>query len=108
MCATADRPANPLFRLAAAACLILMMIGLADRSFASVYDPGAHSGSASRASCDARHSDSGWPDPDDTDETDIPVMEAAGGLGQPRRLCPLFPEGGTSAPQRPPVRPPSF
>lgn len=104
MCATADRRAHPLFRLAAGAALVLMMIGLADRPLVYAHDAGM----ASKASCDAGHSDCDSPHPDHADESDIPVVEAVGGLGRPRRLCPPCLESGTSVPQRPPARPPSF
>jgi hypothetical protein len=109
MSATVDRPARPLLRLSAAvACLVLMTIGLADRSLASAFDPGNGAGSASRASCDARHSDSCFSHPDHTGESDIPVVDAPDGLGPPRRLCLLSSDGGSAVPQKPPVRPPSF
>jgi len=57
MSATADRPARPHVRLAAAACLVLISIGFADLSLASSHDAGTQAEAASQASCDARHSD---------------------------------------------------
>lgn len=108
MCARADRQVRPLFRLMAVACLILMTIGLADRSLASAYDAGTHAEATSQASCDARHPDSGCPHPDHADESDIPVVDAPDGLGLTHSLCSHRPDGGTAVPQKPPVRPPSI
>ena len=109
MCATADDRARARLRLSAAvACLVLMTIGLADRSLASAFDPGTGAGSASRASCDARHSDSAFSHPDHGDESLIPVVVAPDGLGPPRRLRSSALDGETAVPRRPPVRPPSF
>ncbi len=110
MFATADRPGRARIRLSAGAAvfLVLMTIGLADRSLASALDPGAGAGSASRASCDARHSDSCFSHTDHAGESDIPVVDAPDGLGSPRRLCLHSSDGGSAVPQKPPVRPPSF
>jgi hypothetical protein len=107
MCATVDRPARPLFRLVAAAGLVLMTIGLAHRAIASVHDAGIHGEAASRTSCDARSSDSCCLHPDHFDESDIPVVDAPDGLGPPRRLRSACSAGRTAAARRPPVRPPS-
>src|SRR5512137_238378 len=108
MCARADRQACPLFRLMAVGCLILLTIGLADRSLAFAYDAGIHTRATSQASCDARPSDYDFPHPDHADELDIPAVDAPAGLGPPHSLCPHRPDGGTAVSQRPPVRPPSF
>ena len=108
MCATADRQARRLLRLAAIACLVPMMIGIAEPSLASAYDAGTHAEAASQASCDARHSDSGCSHPDHADESDIPVVDALDGLGPPHRLYSHYLVDWTAVPQRPPVRPPSF
>jgi hypothetical protein len=108
MCATADRRGRSLFRLTAAVGLVLMTIGLAERSLASAGDPGNHAEAAGRASCDARHPDSGCSHPDHADESDIPVVDVPDGFGPSHRLCPPSPDGETAVPQKPPVRPPSF
>jgi|GEM_PF-6483815 len=107
MSATADLSACPLVRLAAAG-LILLTIGLADRPLAPVCDCWTHADAASQASSDARHSDFGCSHPDHAGESDIPVMDATDGLGPPRRLYPPSRHGGAAVPQRPPVRPPSL
>jgi hypothetical protein len=107
MYAKADHPARRLFRLAAAACLLLMTIGLADRSFASGYDAGVHAEAASRAAGDAGHSESGCWHPDHSDESDIPVVDVPVGLGPARRLPSSCSDGRTAVSLRPPVRPPS-
>jgi hypothetical protein len=108
MSAKVDRPDLPSFRLVAAALLLLMTVGLSDRSFASGHDAGARAAeAASRTSCDAGHSDSGCWHPDHSDESDIPVVDVPAGLGRARRLASSCPDGGTAVSPRPPVRPPS-
>jgi hypothetical protein len=106
MSAKADHFARPLIRLAAA-CLLLMTIGLADRSLASVDDVEVHAAAAARAACDAGHSESGFWHPDHSDESDIPVGDIPVGLGPARRLPSSCSDDRMAVPLRPPVRPPS-
>jgi hypothetical protein len=107
MCAKADRPGRPLFRLMAAACALLMTVGLSVRSFASGHDSSVRAEAASRTSCDAGHSDSNFGHPDHSDESDIPVVDVPAGLDRACRLAPSCSDGGTAVSPRPPVRPPS-
>jgi len=107
MYAKVDHPDHPFFRLVATACLLLMTIGLADRSLASVHDSGVRSEAASGASCDAGHSDSSYWHPDHSDESDIPVVDVPSGLDRAHRLAAPCSDGGTAVSLRPPVRPPS-
>jgi hypothetical protein len=107
MCAKADHPDRPLFRLVAAACLLLMMIGLSNRSFASGDESVVQAEAASRTSCDAGHSDASFGHPDHSDESDIPVVDVPAGLGRACRLAPSCSDGGTAVSPRPPARPPS-
>jgi hypothetical protein len=109
MSATADRRARARLRLSAAAgCLVLMTIGLADLSLASAFDPGTRAERASPATSDAGHSDSCSSHTEHADESDIPVVDVPDGLGPARRHCSYSSEGGTALTQSPPVRPPSF
>ena len=108
MCAKADHPDLPAFKLVAAALLLLMTVGLSDRSFASGHDAGARAAeAASRTSCDAGHSDPGCWHPDHSDESDVPVVDVPAGLGPARRLPWSCSDGRAAVSLRPPVRPPS-
>src|SRR5512139_2021651 len=108
MCATADGRTRARLRLpVAVACLVLMTIGLAERSLASGCGSGTGAGSASRACCNAPHSDSCLSHADHAGESDIPVVDTPDGLGPARRHLSYSAEGGTALPRRPPVRPPS-
>jgi len=107
MCAKADHTDRPLFRLVAAVGLLLITVGLSDRSFASGHDSAVRAEAASRTSCDAGHSDSSYWHPDHSDESDIPVVDVPAGLGRAHRLPPSCSDGGTAVSLRPPFRPPS-
>ena len=108
MCATADRPTRSLFRLPAAAGLVLMMIGLVARAPAFPCGAGTRAEAACQASCDDRHPDSGCSHPDHAGESDIPAVDVPDGSGPSHRLFLSSPDGATAVPQKPPVRPPSF
>ena len=107
MCATADRGARGFFRQSAWVCLFLMALGFADLPLSRAGEVGDLFDAAGRASCDARHSDPGSPLSDHSDDSDIPAVDAAAGLGPLRRLPSPGLESGISAARKPPVRPPS-